>query len=279
METVIEIIGVNGDVVVLSGENVGIDGMWLASELEGFYDPESQAETRSLANRAGTRMVSHRILERTLTFNITIANDDGPGKTWRERDSRWRKLWSYDKYTKIRVVTDEGERTLQARLQEIEVVMDYDPHINGATDVIMTVVADDPFWYAPEELYEVTVNGSATIPVLLANPTANPVFPVWVLEAPGQWTVPDWSPEDTGKSITLPEITGTSHLVVDTDPAARQLISVSKDPVWARMNGVRFRNHLPGYTGKVNFSVSVDANGPRQAQLRLTRPFNRPWGA
>lgn len=278
METVVEITGVNGDVVVLSGDQVGEDGMWLATELEGFYDPEIETVTRAPANRSGTRFISHRILERTLIFRVTIANDEGIGQTWRERDARWRKLWSPNKYTRIRVITDDGSRTLKARLSEIQVQMNTDPHVNGATDVNMTVVADDPFWYAPDDTYEVTVNGSATIPVLLANPTENPVFPVWVLEAPGAWTIPDWSPDTPDKQILMPEISGGAHLVVDTDPAARQLQSAAGDPVWARMNGVRFRNHLPEYTGKVDFKISVDADSPRQAQLRLKRPFNRPWG-
>lgn len=279
MEAVVEIIGVNGDVVVLSGDNVGIDGMWLASDIKGFYDPEIKVNTRSISNRPGTEYLSHRILERRVIFTVTIANDEGPGRTWRERDARWRRLWGYNRYTSIRVITDEGERTLRARLEEIEVDTEYDPHKNEATDVLMTVVADDPFWYAPDELYGVTVNGTATIPVLLANPTSNPVYPIWVLEAPGKWTIPDWSPEKPNREIPLPEIYGNSHIVVDTDPAARQLMSVNQDPVWARMNGVRFRNALPEYTGKVDFKISVQSDRPRQAQLRLKRPFNRPWGA
>lgn len=279
METVIEITGVNGDLVVLSGDNVGVDGMWLASELEGFYDPEVQVNSRAVSNRPGARYISHRVLERTVIFKVTISNDEGPGNTWRERDARWRRLWAYDRYTSIRVVTDEGERTLKARLEEIEVDTHIDPHVQSATDVVMTVVADDPWWYAPEELYSVVVNKTATIPVLLANPTANVIHPVWVLEAPGKWTIPDWSPEDQDKDMPLPHVGAGAHLVVDTDPAARQLVSAANDPVWARMNGVRFRGEIPGYTRRIDFKISVDADSPKTVQLRLKRPFDRPWGA
>lgn len=279
METVIEIAGVNGDTVVLSGNHVGEDGMWLASDVSGFYDPEIETNTRNISNRPGTSYVSHRILERTLIFKVTISNDEGLGNTWRERDARWRKLWHPRKLTGIRVITDEGMRTLKVRLEEIEVDTKYDPHTNGATDVTMTVVADDPFWYAPDEIHEVTVNGTATLQVLMANPTSNPVYPEWVLEAPGQWTLPDWGEDHPDKVVPLPHVGAGAHLVVDTDPAARQLQSVNQDPVWARMNGVRFRGVIPEYTGKIDFKISVDADGPRQAQLRLARPFDRPWGA
>lgn len=279
METVVEVEGVNGDVVVLSGDRVGEDGIWLATELSGFYDPEVKTVTKSPGNRPGTRYISHRILERTVIFKVTIANDEGVGETWRERDTRWRRLWSYKDYAKIRVVTDEGDRVLRVRLESIEVDTNIDPHVQGATDIVMTVVADDPFWYAPDEVYEVVVNSEATVSVLMANPTENPVFPVWVLEAPGTWTVPDWSPSDPNKRIQMPAVGAGAHLVVDTDPAARQLVSANKDPVWQRMNGVRFRNMIPGYTGRVDFKLSVQATKPMQAQLRLKRPYNRPWGA
>lgn len=279
METVVEITGVNGDVVELSGMYAGGDGMWLATEVEGLYDPEIQTITRPVSNRPGVLYVSHRVLERRLVFRVTIANDEGAGNTWRERDARWRRLWAPGKYTTIRVVTDEGERSLKARLEEIEVDTRYDPHTNSATDVLMTVVADDPFWYAPDDVYEVTVNGTATIQALIANPTSNPIYPEWVLEAPGQWTIPDWGEDHPNKVIPLPRIEAGAHLVVDTDPAARQLQAANQDPVWSRMNGVRFRGVIPEHTGKLDFQISVDAGSPRQAQLRLARPFNRPWGA
>lgn len=281
METVIEIEGVNGDYVVLSGPQVGRDGMWLASGLEGFFDPEVSTTTRSPANRPGTRLISHRILERTITFKVTIANDSGPGRSWEDRDARWRRLWSWDQYTSIRAVSAGGERTLKARLQEIEVDTRFDPHTNSATDVIMTVVADDPFWYGPTELLEgvVPANGSLTLTSLMANPTSNRIYPEWVLEAPGTWTVPDWSPANPSKTITLPPALPGSHLLVSSDPASRQLLSSNRDPIWQRMNGVRFRNHIPAYTGEVRFRVSVQSGGARQVQLRLNRPFDRPWGA
>lgn len=281
METVVTVIGVNGDRVVLSGEDVGADGIWLASKLDGFYDPEIKTVTKRRANRPGTKFISHRILERTIIFKVTIDNGEGPGKTWEELDARWRKLWAYDRYSTIQVTTINGSRQLKARLEEIEVDMDYDPHTNGATDVMMTVVADDPFWYAEELIIDLVVNGTATLSIPSANPTGNPIFPVWVLEAPGTWEIPDYdtsvTPHDP-KMVPLPTLNIGEHTEVNTDPAERQLISQNKTPIWARMNGVRFRNPIQPYTEKINYTINVTATGPRKAQLRLPRPFNRPWG-
>lgn len=278
METVVEVIGVNGDVVTIAGENVGVDGIWMATDLEGLYDPEVEVVTQSPGNRAGARYVSHRILERTINFIVTISNDDGVGKTWRARDYRWRRLWAFDRYTKIRVTTDDGVRVLKVRLAEIQVDTTYDPHVNDATDVLMTVVADDPFWYGTEFIKDVIVNKEATITVLNANPTENPVFPVWVLEAPGEWTVPDWSPETPDKAIKIPWVPGNSDLLVQTDPMARQVVAKSGLPVWTWMNGVRFQKHIPPFTDEVKLKIQCKSDEPKQAQLRLVRPYNRPWG-
>lgn len=281
METVVTVIGVNDDQIVLSGANVGADGIWLASDLDGFYDPEIKTVTKRRANRPGTKFISHRILERNVIFKVTIENGVGLGKTWEERDARWRKLWAYDRYATIRVTTDGGTRNLKVRLEEIDVDMDYDPHVNGATDVVMTVVADDPFWYANEYVVDTLVNGSVNLTIHNANPTGNYIFPEWVLEAPGTWTIPDYDTSvvpHVKKTVPLPELYANEHIVINTDPAARQIVSHNKTPVWARMNGVRFRNPIAPYTERIDYKLQVVSLVPRQAQLRLVRPFNRPWG-
>lgn len=285
METVIEVIGVNEDIVLLSGENTGVDGMWLASELSGFYDPEIQTVTKRRANRPGTRFISHRILERTVVFRVSIENGKGVGKTWRERDSRWRRLWDYDRYSIIRVTTDEGTRNLHVRLEAIEINSPYDPDTNDVTDVLMTVVADDPFWYAPPLVEDLVVSGEGEIEVLHANPTGNNIYPVWVLEGNTKWHIPHYEFDYAGNRtdalrLILPTLgSKDGDLVVNTDPAERQLVNTGETLIWGRMNGVRFKRPIPPYTGRVTFEIKSEASTPRSAQLRLVRPFNRPWGS
>ena len=69
------------------------------------------------------------------------------------------------------------------------------------------------------------------------------------------------------------------NCVVDTDPRVEQVTSESGSQVWARMNGVRFKNFIPPYTGPRQFEVSVSGCKPGQmVSLRLPRPWSRPWG-
>ena len=283
METTIKIIGVNGETATIAGERAGDKGVYLASELSGFMDPEVVVQSESPANYPGGRYVSHRTQVRRVLFAVEILND-GPGfRSWRSRDSEWRKMWAYDKPTQIQVSTPDGTRTLNAHLESVEVVTDIDPNIQPINRTIMTVVAYDPFWWGIERTYEAEVaNGFATVSVPEANPTDQDVWPIWVVEADGQWTLPDYSFKNddlADRRVELPVLAVGEHTVVNTNPMARQLTSVTNSPVWQRMNGKRFRHPIPPYTGEVDFLVSRNGSSTsRKVQLRLQRPFSRPWG-
>lgn len=69
------------------------------------------------------------------------------------------------------------------------------------------------------------------------------------------------------------------NVVVDTDPRVEQITSESGSQIWARMNGVRFLNFIPPYTGPVTFEITVSGATPGQMiTLRLPRAWSRPWG-
>lgn len=69
------------------------------------------------------------------------------------------------------------------------------------------------------------------------------------------------------------------NCIIDADPRVEQVISESGSTLWARMNGVRFRNPIPPYTASKTFSVDVSGCVPGQmVTLRLPRPWSRPWG-
>ncbi|WP_066901067.1 hypothetical protein [Mycolicibacterium houstonense] len=85
----------------------------------------------------------------------------------------------------------------------------------------------------------------------------------------------------TGRVITTREgaTAPAENVVVDTDPRVEQVSSESGSQIWARMNGVRFLNYIPPYTGEVTFEVTVSGAVPGQMiTLRLPRAWSRPWG-
>lgn len=77
------------------------------------------------------------------------------------------------------------------------------------------------------------------------------------------------------EGVTAP----AENCLIDTDPRNEQIVSESGSSVWARMNGVRFRNPIPPWTRDKEFEITVSGATPGQmVSLRLPRPWSRPWG-
>lgn len=279
METVVEVVGVNGDTVIIAGPDTGVDGVWLEEGFTGFFDPVVETSRKPVANRPGTKYLGFRMKERVMTFSVMIAGDDSPAGSWESRDERWRRLWAFGEYTTMRFTTDVSQRSIRVMLDEIEVDTRFDPRTSQATRVLMTVVADDPFYYGPEYTQSFTVQAGRFLQLAVqeANPGDVPAFTEWVLEAPGKWTLPDEDiPGRHTTHVDLPTLAAGEHLTVNTDPGARQLIAANNAPVWARMNGVRFRHPIPPHTRAHVFPVKCDRES--SGQLRIKRRYLRPWG-
>ena len=82
-----------------------------------------------------------------------------------------------------------------------------------------------------------------------------------------------------GERFTTPTLIEGEDVEIDTDPRSRQVVADNDAPVWERMNGVRFKHPIPPYTESCTFNISV-TGAPAESliQLRLPRPWSRPWG-
>jgi hypothetical protein len=96
------------------------------------------------------------------------------------------------------------------------------------------------------------------------------------------WVLPDYSwedPEFANRRLRLPGLIIGENCIIDTDPRMEQVVSESGSQVWARMNGVRFRNPVPPWTEARKFEITVSGTIPGQmVTLRLPRAWSRPWG-
>ncbi|AER48739.1 minor tail protein [Mycobacterium phage Conquerage] len=97
-----------------------------------------------------------------------------------------------------------------------------------------------------------------------------------------QFVIPDYSfedPEFENRRLKLPGLIYGENCVIDTDRREEQISSESGSQVWARMNGVRFRNMIPPYTEEREFEITASGCKPGQViTLRLPRPWTRCWG-
>ncbi|AVP41874.1 minor tail protein [Mycobacterium phage Jsquared] len=168
---------------------------------------------------------------------------------------------------------------------------------------------DPSFWTPPwpwEELPKETLRIKVGREQGGLNPTDQYIFPKWTV--PGstekvpnfpwpfppnvpipwetapftQFVIPDYSFEDEefrNRRLKLPGLIYGENCVIDTDRREEQIASESGSQVWARMNGVRFRNSIPPYTEEAEFVIDASGCAPGQVvTLRLPRPWSRCWG-
>ncbi|ATW60156.1 minor tail protein [Mycobacterium phage Ph8s] len=97
-----------------------------------------------------------------------------------------------------------------------------------------------------------------------------------------QFVIPDYSfedPELENRRLKTPGLIYGENCVINTDRREEQMSSESGSEVWARMNGVRFRNMIPPYTEEREFVIDASGCAPGQViTLRLPRPWSRCWG-
>lgn len=296
MQTVVELEGVNGEKFTLAGPGAGDKGVYLGTGVSGLYDPPVKVVYEEPGNYPGARYLAHRILRRDIVFGVEILNDNHG--SWLSRDSEWRKAWAYDRDCKLYITTPEsGTRYLKLRLgEQPDISLHTDPRGKTLNRAGMVCIAGDPFWYEDDVEYfaetktDTTGGGTETIEITVdpidgkhgLNPTDQYVFLRWILPAPAKWTVPDYSFEDPSlatRRIIMPTLMPGEDATVDTDPRVEQVVADNGAPLWARMNGVRFRHPVPPYTEKHTFELTVTGCAAGEVvTLMIPRPWSRPWG-
>lgn len=259
----------------IAGENAGDKHVHLATELTGLADPVVEANTKSPGGRPGQRLLSTRFAQRSIVFRVTILGD--PENIY-ERESAWRSVWSYTGYTEMEYTVGGHTRVIRLRLEDYELDMTYDPAVQGAVDVVMSVVADDPFWYDQKDLAFVQVPKDGLERKAVGD--HGPVFPALKFkttpENRGGMSLKVIAMQGSlGRSWTYPtpDLVDGAEYTVDFDPGARQWQS-EKDPnVWNRMNGVRFE-----FEGTEEAdAIGVWVSNPAGVTACIAVPYLRPW--
>lgn len=278
----------------IAGPNEGDRNVYLTrgEDPEGlFYDPPVVTVMEEPANLPGGRFLDYKVKPREVNFRVDIWNE---GSGFRRADSEWRKAWRYDKPSIMHVYSEDGHRVLYLYLKEQPVVMlPEDPDEKRFKQVEMTCIAYDPWWYGDVEVFEwvtptSTLGGSVLTHTFVfdedtpLNPTDQVIRPRWWCSAPGKWSIPDYSwldDEYADRVIDMPTLLTGENIVIDRNPYQPQVVAENEAPVWARMNGVRFKHNIPEYTLDAELTVEVtNAPAGSKVQLYLDRPWSRAWG-
>lgn len=302
---IVELEGVNGDWFTLSGQGFGEQGCHLGTDVDGIYDTPVKTIYHEHAFQEGATYGGKRVLRRDMVFGLWVTDDNGD--SWQENDSRLRKALSYDDEFKLWITDPESgsRRHLKLRLSEQpNVSMENDPRLLGRQKVVLTCTAGDPWWYdddytdvwtATEDTTDGHVqNGTITV----ANPCDHEVYPEWLLQAPGVPRLPDYSWGDkrhngygtngyfdaaavfASRRIVMAELLPNYPVRVEARPDAQDGGYQSEDQSYRqRMQMVRFLYPIPAYTEPTEVSVGMsDAPAGTSIQLRMPRPWSRPWG-
>ena len=306
-ETLVEIEGVNGDVVTISGPGQGKEGFeLLAGGWQDLYDIPFTTIYTQHAFEQGATYNGMRI-ERRLPLIKVIANATRSQK-WKVVDERWAELWSPLADTKLWVDDGDSRRHLLIRqLEHMRVDLQYDPNGEQSTVIETPGVSGNPWWWEPS-VFDTWVSPVSTIgvdeygdpktaigTVTVSNPTPYPIWVKWRLQAgPSagtKWHLPDFSwgnkahrraVEDATRVIHMPALLANEHIDIDTDELVKgrpQVVSTLDTQIYLRMEGKTFMYPLPPRLDPVEVPVAVQG-APAGVGLRVEcpRPWPRPWG-
>lgn len=286
----VEIIGTRGDYFLTSGK--GFQGkVELALSPQGMLDVPITTIWNETAFGWGARWGGMRYNRRDLVLGFNILGDTA--SEWQDNNDSFRSNWSYTEDSTIRVTTEKwGTRELRCRLTEAtEEKMERDPRIWGKSELVLTLTAGWPFWTQEDDTYEFETVGSAqsfTFPGV--NETDMPAYPVFVLDAPGIWTLSDRSYGsdewgrfgiDANRNITMPALTSVG-ITVNYDPTEETIVADDGSQIWGLLQSEPLYA-IPPQAGiaddPVNLPVSVTgASAGAACQVRIPRNFQRPWG-
>ena len=221
-----------------------------------LYDAPVDVTSKARVGQAGSQYRGHRVLERQIVLRLT--SFAGSGLEWARVDSDFRKAFSYDRDSRLRVSTElSGERYLKVRMvQEPSINSEYDPHFQQVGRWEYSLVAYDPYWRSDTYTDEFVFDGlnwcGDTITV--DNPGDVDCWPKWVIAGRGRAILPDW---DASHLLHIPYLNGGDG-VVDTDPMEELLTTTNNTQAWAEMNGQFAMNPVPAYTRPTEVPVSIN---------------------
>lgn len=291
--------GADGSTWNLAGPDAGREGAMMLPGVSKLVD--APAKTFWVQGASQMHYQGRQFERRDPLF--TVALHDPDRGVWSDVDSRFRMaLGMYDDIFTLAVETEAwGTRYLDMQLlQEPTAYNSNAAEKNwafGDTTLQIPAACAQPFWYAPPVTSSwVSTTGSGSGTLLAQNLGDVPVWPKYFVNAPGTWTLPDFSwgqalyfqygppltsraVADAGRTIALPALTTGEDCSVDSDPNQETLIAANGDLVQARWAGNGLLYPIAPHTPPTAVPVSVSGGNPGCAvEMTIPQWFSRPWG-
>lgn len=283
----------------ISGPNQGLQGCELMPKPKQFYD--SPAETYWI-NSGGAlkKYQGFSFKRRDPLFGLVFCGDDPEDEA--EIASQVRMdLGMYDQQFTLEAKTSSGTRSLQMRLLEDPKAFETgewegkDPHLYGASTLMVSAAAEMPHWYGDPETESWTLpsgtSGSTTTFLHPGNPGDVVVFPRWTLNGPATWTIADPSlgqeidfqrPPGADTNLTYPVVAllNGEDVELDVNPSEPFMLTAAGSfGPWMRSNGRELIYPVAPHTDPFETTISVTgATAGVTATLECDRWYSRPFG-
>ncbi|MFE2998661.1 hypothetical protein ACFXG4_27120 [Nocardia sp. NPDC059246] len=290
--------GADGSIWNLAGPGAGTEGAMMMPGPSKLID--APAKTFWVQGATQMHYQGRQFERRDPTFSIGIHDPDR--YVWSDVDSRFRMaLGMYDEQFTIGVESEYGIRRLDMRLLQEPTAYANNPAEKawefGETTLNISAACSNPFWYgAPIPLSWTSTTGAGSGTLNAKNLGDVPVWPKYFVNAPGTWTLPDFSwgqdlyfmygpplisraVADAARTQFLPALNAGEDTSVDTDPNVETLIAANGALVQARWEGNGLLYPIAPHTPATAVPVSL-AGGNPGAAVTMTIPqwFSRPWG-
>lgn len=292
----IDVIGVNDDFCRISDPFLTW-GPFLAPGSTGLFDMPIQTNWGNYA--FGQFFSSWKPKRRDVVWTINVLNPitgtalDRDHYLWHDIVSRWKAMFSPDKQTIVRYTSQDGERELG--MQIIDTTKSFstynwegiDPSIFVAGSVVQAMGCELPYYVAPSEVFEKTIDtpGDSWFNLPYFNPCGVDIFAEWDIDQGGgaQLVLPDYSYfneihgrgiSDLGKTVLTPLLVpGDGGVNIYTRLDMETYISENETLVGGRAAGRDFEYPIPPGSGDPDEGCVVRVIGAvDEVNIRLTLP-------
>ena len=272
-----------GRVWHIHGASAGAEGVALLEGADGLWEAPIKSVWMQGAFQEGATYVGFRTEPLDVILPIGIRGETYA--EWAHADSLFRNdLGDPDSEFSLVAISESGRRELKLRLTDTPVnVRTTDPGEDHYTRLVVQARAGWPRWVGEAEASVFTsTNGNSSGFVTVSNPTDTWLYPLWVCDAPGKWSLPDFSWRDDqwkDRVINTPTLGGGEALTIDTYPANESYVSANGSNIAGRFGGVEFLFPIPPHTPPTQVPVQVSGGHPgASVMVRMPRNWRRPRG-